>query len=200
MNMKSCLLGTCSLWGLGAASLSASLIAYDGFDYVAGTGLDGQSGGTGWSGSWGAQPIVELYTPSAPLSYNNGSVVVSGGSTGVNLLSNDATATNRAFAAQTGTLYFSFLFRYDDNGSPGSLDVDDFVHFMLNDDLENHSSGGIGLLSTGSASLGARVGTSNGGDSTHSSISMTADTTSLLVGKLEKAGTSGNYDRISLFV
>jgi len=37
---------------LSALPARATLLAYDGFDYTAGTGIAGQSGGTGWIGPW----------------------------------------------------------------------------------------------------------------------------------------------------
>lgn len=40
------------LLGAGAAMAADGLLAYDSFDYTAGTRLDGQNGGTGWSSAW----------------------------------------------------------------------------------------------------------------------------------------------------
>ncbi len=175
-------------------------IAYDGFSYTADATIGGENGGTGWTGAWVTNGTATNYTASTPLAYSAGSVTVTG-DTRTALVGSDATDLYaRPFAPQTGTLYFSFLFRYDDNGSAGNLENDEFVHFMLNNDAANNISGGIGLLSTSTSFLGVRIGVSNGGGTTVSSpTTMLADTTYLLVGKIWKDGLA-NYNRVDLFI
>lgn len=182
----------------------AALIAYDGFESYsigglsggnAGTGTTGASGETGWSAAWNA--VSGINVASASLSYSNGTVVVNGGNQVAQIdgATNNTDAADRAFTSQTGTLYFSFLF----SSTTGSLSTDDFIHFMLNNDTVNTNSGGIGKLTTTDLTLGARIGTTNGGTTTSSSTSMVDGATYFLVGKISKVSSS-NYNQIDLYI
>ena len=180
---------------LGSPLVQAALIAYDNFSYTAGATIGGQNGGSGWTGAWATNGMATNYSASTALTYSNGSVEVVGDTRTALVGSNTADLYARAFAPQTSTLYFSFLFRLDSN----TLNVDDFVHFMLNNDTSNDTSGGIGLLSTTTNRLGARIGTTNGGDTTSSAIDLAANTTYFLVGKIWKNG-GANYNTVDLFI
>jgi hypothetical protein len=183
-------LGSCA-----AETCSAALIAYDGFEATTNGGLNTQSGGTGWTSSWSAVSGIDANANT--LSYSNGSVAVNGGSraTKIGATTDSTNAANRSFASQSGTVYFSFLFRAD---TGTAVDTDDFISFMMNNDTVNTDSAGIGKPNNGSLNLGARVGTSNGGDTTDSTTALVAGTTYFLVGKVSK--TTTNYDRVDLFI
>jgi len=184
---------------LCASHTQAALIAYDGFDYTVGDSINSSNGGTGWSSAWTSTAAATIYTPSTALNYSGGSIAINGDNKTV-LLGEDASPiVDRSFAEQTGTVYFSFLFRYDDNETLGSLDNSDFIHFMLNNDATTTNSGGIGKLGTTDIRLGSRIGGSNGGSTASSGTNMAPDTTYFLVGKISKA-TLTNYDTIELFI
>lgn len=181
---------------LGSPLAQATLIAYDDFSYTAGASIGGEAGGSGWAGAWATNGTATNYSASTALTYSNGSVEVTGDTRTALVGSNTSDLYARAFASQTSTLYFSLLFRLDSN----TLDGDDFVHFMLNNDTNNTDSAGIGLLSTTTDYLGARIGGSNGGNTTSSSTNFVANTTYFLVGKIWKSNVGGNYDTIDLFI
>jgi len=180
-----------------STAAKAALIAYDGFETATG-GLSGQAGGTGWSGtqsSWAA--VSGINVVANPLSYSNGSVVVNGGSNVAEITGavDSTSAASRSFDAQFGTVYFSFLFR----SNAGTVDGNDFVHFMMNNDSVNTNSAGIGKITTSSTFFGARIGGGNGGDTTDSAATFAAATTYFLVGKVSKT-SGGNFNRVELFV
>jgi hypothetical protein len=81
----------------------------------------------------------------------------------------DAEFIEATFAAQTGTIYFSFLFRPESGAG-----ADDFIQFSLNNDTDITSSGSIGDLSTtsGANRFAARIGGANGGTSVNSPTSL----------------------------
>ena len=59
------------LLALGASTSSAAFVDYDGFDY-AGTTLNDQNGGSGWSGPWfptGTSPTIQLSDDNTSLTY-----------------------------------------------------------------------------------------------------------------------------------
>lgn len=174
----------------------AALIVYESFEsYTAGAALSAGAGGTGWTANWSA--IAGITAESAALTYTNGAISISGGTrTGqVGSVADNTSAASRQFASQTNsTLYMSMLFSL----SAGTTDVDDFLHFMFNNDTLNTNSGGFGDLSQTTTTLDARIGTTNGGTSTLGSTSITLGTTYFLVAKLSKSVT--NYDRVDLFV
>ena len=176
----------------------ATLIAYDGFEGDATGALNSKTGGTGWSASWSAITGVTVAAPSTTLVYNSGAVSLNGGNR-VAQVSATGTTDNvapRSFASQTGTLYFSFLFRL----ASGTSD-DDFIQFMLNDDTSVTNSASIGDLSnvSGANDFSSRIGGSNGGTSVSSNVPIAQATTYLLVGKVSKVSSS-NYNHIDLFI
>jgi hypothetical protein len=176
---------------LAAASIAggahAAVIASDNLEsYTLNGALNGGSGGTGWTGNWAAVPGILVET-----------AALSGGGTKAaesNDVTDSITAATRAFAPQTGTVYFSLLF-----DAVAGLTTDDFIHVYLANAASNVKSGGIGLLSTTTDFLGARVGDVNGGDTTSSTTAAVQGTTYLLVGKVSKT-TGGNYNRVDLFI
>jgi hypothetical protein len=184
------------LVGMAAAgsTVKAALIAYDGFETTTGP-LNTQSGGSSWSTNWTA--VSGINVVANPLTYSSGSVAVNGGSNVAEITGaiDSTSAASRSFAAQSGTVYFSFLFR----SNAGTVDVNDFVHFMMNNDAVNTNSGGIGKITTSSTFFGARIGGGNGGDTTDSAATFAAATTYFLVGKVSKV-SSTNFNRVELFV
>lgn len=180
---------------LASPEAHAVLIAYDDFSYMAGATIGGENGGTGWSGAWTTTGTATNYTTSSALTYSAGTLNIAGDTRTARIGSDSTNLYARQFAAQTGTLYFSFLFRLDSS----TLQTNDFIHFMLNNDAVNTDSGGIGLLSTTTDRLGARIGGANGGDTTSSATDFVANTTYFLVGKIWK-NASPNYNTVDLFI
>lgn len=177
----------------------ATLIAYDGFEgYTSGAALQSNSGGSGWATNWSSAGTVLTVSPSTPLTYTSGAITLSGGSRAAQVSTTGTTdnVASRSFANQTGTVYFSFLFRIETGA--GS---DDFIQFSLNNDTDISNSGSIGDLSNvgGANTFSARIGALSGGSTAQSTTSAVGATTFLLVGKISKT-TEGNYNKMSLFV
>lgn len=182
----------------------ATLIAYDGFeDYTTDAALNTGASGTGWSTNWSSVTAVKVVSPASPITYTNGAVTINGstrsaevadpaGNNGVAL----DNAASRSFTAQTGTVYFSFLFRVESGAG-----ADDFIQFSLNNDTSITNSGSIGDLSnvSGTNLFASRIGGISGGTSVNSTTSATGATTFFLVGKISKT-SAGNYNRMELFV
>ena len=184
---------------LCASQTHAALIAYDGFSYTNGATINGTNGGTGWTSAWTADASFVNYSSSTALTYSSGTVSVTGDNRTAIAGGAFSPLVDRTFAAQTGTVYFSFLFRYEATAG-GTIDADDFVHFMLNNDNATANSGGIGKINS-DARLGSRIGGSNGGTTTNSATNMIAGNTYFLVGKISASGASGaNYDQMDLFI
>lgn len=145
------------------SAANAALIAYDGFDYAAGS-LNGASGGTGWTANWTSTVNAAVAVPTTSLSYNTpGGVSISGGATSAVAIGGDSPLVHRTFATQTATVYFSFLFRYESGGPGGAIEGNDFLGFALNNDTDTANSGSIGRVDTGSIRFGTRIGGTSGG-------------------------------------
>lgn len=183
---------------LGSAS-HATLIAYDGFEgYTSDAALQGNSGGSGWATNWASLSSVVAVSPSTPLTYTSGAISLSGGTRSAQVSTTGTTdnVASRSFTAQTGTVYFSFLFRIE-----AGAGADDFIQFSLNNDTDILNSGSIGDLSnvSGANTFSARIGGVSGGASAQSTTPAVGATTFFLVGKISKT-SGGNYNRMSLFV
>lgn len=187
-----------------APAAHATLIAYDGFeDYTLDASLNTNAGGTGWTTNWASVASAKVVSTSTPITYSGGDISINGGAqaaevgdpTGNNGVGLDNVASRR-FAAQTDTVYFSFLYRAESGAG-----ADDFIQFALNNDVQIANSGSIGDLSnvSGANAFAARIGGSSGGTSVNSSTSATGATTFFLVGKMSKT-SGGNYNRMELFV
>jgi hypothetical protein len=170
-------------------------IAYDGFEsYGSGADLSGLSAGSGspgpggefgWTSEWTAVPGVSV-AGAAPVGQRTAQI---------NGATNNIVAATRSFAPQTGTVYFSVSYRV-----VAGLEGSDFVHFYLgNNPASNGNTGGFGDIDTTLTNFGARIGTTNGGDTTNTTIPSIAAATYLLVGKISKT-SGGNYNRVDLFV
>ena len=182
----------------------ATLIAYDGFEsYTSDAVLSTNSGGTGWLTNWSSVSSVKVVTTASPIAYTNGAVTINGGTLAAeaadpagNLGVALDNVASRSFATQTGTVYFSFLFRAESGSG-----ADDFIQFSLNNDTSITNSGSIGDLSnvSGTNTFASRIGGTSGGSSVNSTTSVSDATTFFLVGKISKTST-GNYNRMELFV
>jgi hypothetical protein len=182
----------------------ATLIAYDGFEnYTVNAALNTNTGGTGWSTNWSSATSVKAVATATPITYSSGALTINGGARAAEAadpVGNNGVAldnlASRSFATQTGTVYFSFLFRAESGGG-----ADDFIQFALNNDTNITNSGSIGDLSNvgTTANFAARIGVASGGTSVNSSTSLANATTFFLVGKISKT-SGGNYNRMQLFV
>lgn len=106
-------LGTCGL-------MPAALLQYEGFDYTAGSSINGQNGGSGWSGAWGTPGGLDATVAGATLNFGglpvSGGALATAGSQPPGQGSSVATwvrSTNAAIGANGTTTYFSFLLRPD---------------------------------------------------------------------------------------
>ena len=183
---------------LGTAPASADLIVGDNYEtYPVGqlVGNNGSmSGATGnWLGSYttvGAAAATNVATGN--LSYSGGAINVNGGSQYVTI---GGPTSNSVFARQldqqTGTVYFSFLFK------PISVagTEDEFLQFMLNDDADSHFNSAA-LISR--VNLEVRNSGSSNGTSTSAGSQPVVGETYLIVGKAFKTGST--YNRLSMWV
>jgi hypothetical protein len=114
---------------------------------------------------------------------------------GLNLPNDNFVLATRTVAAQTGDLYFSFLFRPENT----SGDTKDFFQVGFSPISENpRVSVGHGETS-GRMDFFARVGTSSGNTAFVGGTPPLSQTY-LFVAKVSKVGSSGNYDRVDLWV
>lgn len=104
---------------LGIAS-AGTLYEYEGFNYPAGSGINSQNGGTGWSGAWFTPGGLDATVDAATLT--SGTLAVSGGALSTagfqppNQGSSVATwdrFLGTPLGADNTTAYLSFLFRPD---------------------------------------------------------------------------------------
>ncbi len=179
---------------LGSLPVLAGLLAFDSFeDYPVSDNIDGQIGGTGWSGPWSVQNIAGgssgiSTVSSTEITYNHGGVILGGGKS--LLLSNASNGTQRNVFASANTggsdYYVSFLFRFSGTvfAAWQALDGDPDI---LND--------GIGLVNTNGA-VGARV--DNVTDSTAAGHVVADTTYFMVVGYTGWTGTS--YSTVKLWI
>lgn len=192
-------------------SASASLVAYDGFEYDigGGAGLGGKgAAGSGWAGAWTSADGTIV---ADDMSYSNGSISIDGGGQSVSITSpSSSTYLTRGFdtlgTSSGEDIYFSFLFKLASGGA-GS----DYLNFWISDDAVRDNSAGIGDLTTSTGTNGVRFGARIFGDETGSSDgefdsnpSYVAGTTYLLVGRISRDGADGAaadvFDRVELWV
>lgn len=163
MNMKSLLVASC-VAVLCVQPCRAVLIAYEGFDYPAGT-ITGANGGTGWTGSWAE---LEITTPGATYS----DLTVSGNK--FNKTSTTAAFDKfRTLATTLGTtdetVWFSFIGDLDSTGNGGFVLRQDFSPIVTAGSGDWWSSTNWGVYSNGS------YGTSTTPSSTQSFLVMRID-------------------------
>lgn len=183
-------------------SVSAALVAHDGFQYdisesaaLAGKG----TAGSGWSASWtGSGTIVD-----DDMAYVRGSLSVQGGDQSLKIDGTSQSYFTRQFQPITGVpeVYFSFLFKSEAGAGA------DYLNFWLSEDTDRANSAGIGDV-TASNRFGARIFGDDTGinNSTQSSATYTfgAGDVYLLVGRVSTDGLSGAaadvFDQIELWV
>jgi hypothetical protein len=180
----------------------SAVIARDNFSYSVGE-LNGQNGGTGWSGAWaGVATVTEVVDPGVPLSYSSPGLGVNGGNRALEVdanagNNNNAASRTLASAQSADTIYVSFLVR-----TSGVFSGNDFGVFWFDNVATGSHTGApnIGIKSDGSGTLDfmSRLAL---GQEVYSTASV-AETSYLVVGRLTKsiAGPGNNYDRFSLWV
>jgi len=176
--------------------LQAAVLVYEGFDYSAGA-LAGSNGGTGWSSSWGINASAGgiaaggdgLVESPAQLSAPSDYALTPVG----NSAEFDSVGGYRQFNAnsidmsQDDTFYFSYLWSQSGTGGGGNISM------AFLDDATN--SRRIWETQTASQSLTMDFG--NDSSAAPGSLSFTAGTSYLLVGKIE---TTTGADTISVSI
>lgn len=117
-------------------STQASLIAYEGFEYTAGTTIGGQSGGTGWTNAWLATSAATLMgtNTSLGLTYidaNNNALQTFGGSV---IVGNPA-GTTATTATPNRLLPYNLSGGAGTTAGPGATTWISFLYKRLNFDL-----------------------------------------------------------------
>lgn len=165
-------------------------IAYDGFDYAAGD-FNGASGGIGWTTNWSV-PAATGYSAgivNQSLSYNQGGINISGGSTAFEVRGGNNTSgvfggiAQRDFATQTGEVWVGFLYR----PSAG-----DFFQVGLDTDQDNPRVSAI----HSNDDLNARIRTDQNGNA---NLNAHAGVTHFVVMRIQKDGAS-NYNRVDVYL
>jgi hypothetical protein len=188
-----------------ATSASAALVGSDNFEsYPNGSQLNGQNGGSGFTGPYAVDSgfLASVIAENQSLSYSGGFVSIDGGSRAVSIA--DAAVSNqlisRPFASQSAVpVYFSFLYR---TNNPTTSE--DFVQIGLSDVATGEPKISIGSANntTGNAppaTFFVRVPTGGAG-SVDSGVTLQPDTTYFLVGKASKTGGSTTYNTIDLYL
>lgn len=123
---------------LAAVPAHAALPAIDTFeDYMAGSNIHGQSGGTGWNGAWEVRNTHNGSNPSAgtafvsatSITYNHGGVTLGGGNS-LELTNSSAGTQRNVFGALDTSgddFYVSLIFQYTGAVFVGFQAKDDFV-------------------------------------------------------------------------
>jgi hypothetical protein len=186
----------------------ATVIAWDNFEsYTAGSQLEnsagtGLNGGGGWTGAYNINDSfrTSVKVASLSLNYANGAVSMSGGQNVVKSsdAANSTELISRPFTSQTGTVYFSFLYRTNN-----PITSEDFLQIGLSDAATGEPKVSVGTAnntdSTPPSVFFVRVPTGQG-NSSATSIMLNPDHTYLVVGKASKVSSSGTYNQIDLFL
>jgi hypothetical protein len=168
---------------------SAAVVLSESFNYNPG-GLNGQGG-------WTAAAGATIVDPTPDVTANG----MNGGNRALQLVGNSADQAVHAFAAQTGDVFFSFLFRFDS----GSLTDNDFLALWV----DNLATGGgdhgtvpnIGLKvdqGAGADTLPDYFTRLQGGNEAYSTQAF-LDEPVQIVGRLYKE-SSANYNRFALWI
>jgi len=195
---------------MAASSTMAVNVAIEDFnDKTAGT-LDGQGGGTGWTGNWTAGAAYQTVISGANLSYAfSGGQTISGGDKALELSSPDTgdhgDVAHRQLASTVSDekLYFSFLLKRTGGSSTSGLD---FAMLWLDDDLGSGSTAhsdfpNIGVYEPGPGGNHIMARTQYPGANTQWAVaggSSNTTSTELIVGRLTKGNNAtyqGDYDR-----
>ncbi|MBI1367664.1 MAG: hypothetical protein GC162_03320 [Planctomycetes bacterium] len=193
--------GACVMtMAMGLNMAHAASVATDNFEsYSAGSQLAGLNGGTGFSAAWSVPsiPAANITIVNQSLSYLGGSIGATGGTKAVQLTNSNSTAevafTRNLTTAQSGTVYYSFLYRT--SGLSNSAVGDEFFQTGLNNAASNPNISAVDNVSGGQRQDAIRAGTSGG---VQSGIPLVNDVTYLIVVKAQKTGS--NYDKLTLYV
>ena len=214
LNFLALLIALLGMFNLAQAAPIYSDIAYETFDYAVGE-LNGQGGGSGWTGNWTAvtarTQIID--TSGNPLVYavpSGGQVIDSNRALEITGADNNLIVRNLSAPFTGDDAYISFLMRYTPNS--GSVGNNHFVTFWFGDN--GHGDGGANH-STGVPNIGLKGNRGNGSgtedifvrlDNAQESYSTNIDTdltaTYFVVGRLHKtvSGSAQPYNSISLWV
>lgn len=186
---------------LAAGEAKAVVLALETFEsYTAGSVLNGQNGGSGWTGAWGS--TAQATVQNASLVDPNG--FVSGGGKALQLQlaagADVGNIFNRSFGSTSSTVYMSYLVLVD------SFEDNDFLSV-------SGSNGAVGnaqdTLSSGVRNnvgnpIYSRVGTSGTGDTDNvvsgAGSTVPDNTTFLVVAKYTKDAGSLTYNRTDVYV
>jgi hypothetical protein len=183
----------------GTATTHAALIAYDGFEsYTVGTSINGGSGGTGWgSNNWvGSEANTgDAAAITKTMSYSGGDVSVNGGSTALRLQNDNGHLAIRSYAAQTGTVYISYLFETNDSSEFFQQWNTGRENF---DGADTDSASVMQRLDGSTEKFGARLN-SNSTQNFGSSPTVANNTTYFVVARMSKDGT-GYYNMMDMMI
>lgn len=185
-----------------ASTSHAVIIAEDSFEsYVAGSQLNGQNGGNGFTAAWSvpAARQTEVTVEASGLTYSGGQILVEGGANAAQYVASEGgieVIAGRSFAPQAGNgpLYLSFLYQNSDDAGPGS--GDDFNQLGFETDPTNNPKASAMDRNT-EYQLRSTTASAN---SVLTSVTSTAGETALLVLRIEKTGGSTTYNDLQLFV
>lgn len=193
--------------------LAAAPIAFENFEsYAAGVQLEsgangssgtGLNGGTGFTSAWNIDDAFKtnVTTVATSLIYSNGALTIDGGLIAARFV--DAANSNqlfsRAFASQSDTVFFSFLYR---TTNP-SATSEDFVQIGLSDVAAAEPKASVGSANTATGNTPppqffARV--PNGGATGQSSVTTLENTTYFVVAKIAKVSGSSTYNEVNLYL
>ena len=188
------------------AAAGAAGVAQDTFEsYTPGSQLNGQNGGTGFTGPYVVDPnlLANVTVTTRALNYANGSVASNGGSNAVSIAdaANSNNLISRPFTAQTGTVYYSFLLTSNSAGTE-----DDFFQVGLSGTATGEPPVSVGASFQTSPGAGpmqyyARVpaGAANASFGT-TPVNYNGTATNFLVAKVSKVNGSSTYNQVDLFV
>ena len=196
---------THSLLAIAALALScatpanAALIAYASFDDLTPGTINGQAGGTGFTGNWTGVAGQTVVTSS--LSYSSGAITVSGGSQAVQLtLSSDNLFYRSLSSTYTDdVIYMSMLVRQDAGASTDGDTAQVWLDGVTTGNHVTTAAPALGLNgAAGAAALQARVGSI----STASSGTYAGSNTYFLVGLFEKtvSGSANPYTKATFWL
>jgi hypothetical protein len=185
-----------------ASEARAVIIAQDSFEsYAAGSQLNGQTGGSGFSGAYVVPSALQsnVTVVNQSLNYAGGDVVVNGGSRAVRVTgaADSSPLISRSFAAQTGSpVYFSFL--YNTNTT-----AEAFLQFGLANGAAGEPQASVGLqgiAGSGGGAEGFFARVPNAGTTTFATSGINANQTYFVVGRISQGSGSSTYNVVDLFV
>ncbi|QYY36775.1 PEP-CTERM sorting domain-containing protein [Ruficoccus sp. ZRK36] len=187
-----------------AISAHAAALAWDTFeDYTAGSSLNTQNGGTGWTSAWESSNATQVSSTS--ISYNSGGIVRGGGNSMViSTSSTDALVRDTFTSGQTGSdFYVSMIFQVNnpemgDTDKVGAGYTDSGSFFVMG--ANNSSDTGISALSRGGMN-GSEINSRVAGDTASTSNNtIYYSTTYFLVVKYGWDATANAYSTVETWL